>query len=177
MEDKMINFKVLEVGKRIEEGIEHYQEGCKFDFSDSGGLLLLFYNSPTEKEIIDITKSNAKIGICEKEGVLFLLWKFGSQPWLDTPYSIHLSQKFEFQPIEDSMGYSIHIILVDAQTGIVKGMRLIAMPNKLSKNFKRIIIEQDGLSFDKNDYDKRLNMVYGNYSTGDLIKFAELYSV
>ena len=44
--------QLLEVGKLFKEGVTRYQEGCRVDVDDTGINLFLYYNNPTEKEVI-----------------------------------------------------------------------------------------------------------------------------
>jgi len=165
--------KLFEVGKLFEEGKTRYNEGCIFDFDNTGGDLYIFFNSPTQKEIIDIKKGNCKIGIVEKNNIIFMLFKFGALEWIDCPYSKYLSKDFAMNSIEEGMGYAINMHLIEANTGILKVLRLVSMTTKFSKKFADLIINQQKID----NYDFALSNVYANYTTNDLVKFAEIMKV
>lgn len=168
------NLMLYKVGELFEAGNTKYKEGVKFDFRQDGAILILFYNSPEEKELIDISKGTLRIGMYIKDEVIFMLFKFGSQNWIDAPYSIHISKPFKFDSIVEGSGIGLHIFLVDAANGILKAMRLVGLPTKFSKSFQKATLEQKQLKFDKNKYAQKINMVYGNYNTDDLVERAEI---
>jgi hypothetical protein len=165
---------LYKVGELLEEGKTSYQEGVRFDYTHDGAILLLFYNNADEKELLDIRKGSLKIGMYVKDEVIFMLFKFASQNWIDAPYSVHLSKLYEFDNIAEGMGIGLHIFLVDASTGILKAMRLIGLPTKFSKSFQKAVLAQKEIEFDKSKYAQKINMVYGNYSTDDLVEGAEI---
>lgn len=165
--------RMLKVGELFQEGKKKYQEGCKFDFGSSGGDLLIFFDKPTSKEILDITKGKCQIGLVEKNNIIFLLFKFGSQQWIDCPYNSFLSKDFELQETPEGMGYAINIYLIDSNSGILKGMRLVSMSTKFSKKFAEMISSQRYIE----NYDLILNNIYTNYTTNDLVKYSEIMRV
>lgn len=167
--------RAFEVGKLFEEGKTRYEEGTRFSFDQSGGVLLLTYDRPTAKEIEEIRKGDLRLGILKKAGIIFLLFKFGSQPWIDASYTCHLSQPYVFDPVEDNTGYGMMVYLVDASTGILKANRLIGLPTKMSKLFTEYVIEQQEKPFNKINYYNAINDIYRNYSTDDMVRMAETF--
>lgn len=165
---------LYEVGKLLQEGKTKYEEGCRFDFLPDGPVFMIFYKSPVEKEIWDITKGLMSVGMYITDDVLLMLFKFGNQNWIDSPYNINLSKPFEFNEVEDGMGFGLNIFLVDASTGILKGMRLVGWSTKFSKLFKDTVLKQKESSFDKTDYGKNINNIYANYKTSELVKRANI---
>lgn len=57
----------LEVGKLFKEGITRYPEGVKFDITDGGCDLLIYFSDPSEKEKEAITKVILNMDILKKE--------------------------------------------------------------------------------------------------------------
>lgn len=162
----------LEVGKLFKDGVTKYQETCKFDMTDSGGNLIIFYNSPTMDEIEDISKGKAQYGYYKESNIIFMLFKFGSQEWMDCPYSVHLSKNLtELQEASEGLGYAVNIYLVDASTGILKVARLIGMNTRMSKMLKKDLIKQKLLSFE--NYQDNLTSIYNKLSTREMVKRAD----
>lgn len=167
--------KSFEVGKLFEENKTHYQEGVKFDFTQSGPVLFLFFNRPTQKEIESIKTGKFEYGMYVKDEVIFLLFKFQGLEWIDTPYTVHLSKQFEFEEVERGKGFALNIFLIDAATGILEVIRLCGLSTKFSIEFQNAVQNQCNTSFDKITYEKKINMVYGNYATSDLVQRSTIY--
>lgn len=161
----------LEVGQLFEPGRTRYPETVKFDFTQGGPILLLFYASPTESEIQSCRSGNLKFGFVELNGIIFILYKFDGMPWSDAPYSVHLSAPFELAEIEGGMGFGLQIYLVDADTGILKVIRYVGLGHDFSERFKEAILKQKEQPFNQADYDRTIQRVYSQYSTKDLVSF------
>jgi len=162
----------LEVGKQFKEGITRYGEGCKFDIDDTGCNLIFYYNNPSEEEIKDITKGNVKYGYYKEDNVLLMLFKFGEQQWIDSPYSIHLSKHLtKLQEITEGIGYAVNIYLVNANNGNLEGMRLISLSTKTSKMLRMDILEQKESTYD--GFEKTLSNIYNKYPTKMLVSMCK----
>jgi len=163
----------LEVGQLLQEGKTKYQEGVIFDFQQAGPLLYLFFNSPTETEIESIKKGEFEIGFYQKDEVIFIMAKFQGMPWMDAPYSVHLSQPFEFQEITEGKGFGLTTLLVDANTGILKAIRYSGLSTEFSRKLRIAIENQKNISWDERSYNQKIDMIYDNYSTDDLVRRAD----
>lgn len=146
-------------------------EGIKFDFNQAGGIIDIFYNRPTAKEIEQIKSGKIKVGLCQKNGVIFLLLKLGSLNWMDTPYSVHLSKPYELQNVMVGTGYALNLRFADAGSGCIKVLRLFTMPTDISREFKKMVDAQRLLPFDKAEYHRKLTQVTSAYETTTLVKF------
>jgi hypothetical protein len=163
----------LKVGQLLQEGKTKYQEGVIFDFQQAGPLLYLFFNSPTETEIESIKKGEFEIGFYQKDEVIFIMAKFQGMPWMDAPYSVHLSQPFEFQEITEGKGFGLTTLLVDANTGILKAIRYSGLSTEFSRKLRIAIENQKNISWDERSYNQKIDMIYDNYSTDDLVRRAD----
>lgn len=167
----MYEFKV---GQKYHLDVSKQDEGVIFDFSNEGATLLMLYNSPYETEINNIRKGEVKLGMYQKNNILFMLYKFGSEAWIDAPYNVNLSGNYQLQEIMPGMGYSNHIILVNIRDGVIKAMRLIGWTEKFSQYFKEYVNQQRIMPFDKKSYDEKLNKIYRNYTTKDLVNRTDI---
>ncbi len=163
-----MNFRHFEVGKLFEEGITSYEEIAKFEFTESGPALFIFFKKPTENEIESIRTGDLKIGFTEINGIIFMLFKFAGIPWMDAPYTIHLSPPVEPQKVEEGTGYGLQIFLIDANTGILKTMRLIGMGTGWSRAFREAILRQKEMPFDLKLYETNINNTYKTFTPKDL---------
>lgn len=168
----------LQVGKLFESGRTHYDEGLKFEFEQSGPILFIFFNRPTEKEIETIRAGKFKIGFYETEGIIFILSKFGSLKWFDTPYNIHLSPPIKFAEELDAnktLGFGLQIFLIDAATGILKVIRYIGLGHDFSIRLRDEMLKQKQSPFNQDTYIFRLNELYKRYSTDQLVEYARYF--
>ena len=165
----------LEVGHLFEEGKTHYAEGCRFDFSGSIPTLFLLYDRPTSKEIHEIKRGIMSIAFKECEDIIFLFFRFGTSDWIETPYSVHLSEPFEFQEISEGMGLALNIFLVDSSNGILKALRAKGLSTEFSRKLKSAIEIQKNKEFDKNLYFNRIAKIENAYTTVDLMKMGCIY--
>lgn len=166
-----------EVGKLFEEGKTQYQEGIKFDFNQGGGTLYILYDRPKQKEVEEIRKGRLQMGILYKQDIIFLLFKFGNLNWMDAPYSYQLSEPHELSTPEDDTGYSMTVLLIDAATGILKVVRQIGWPTKMSRQFHDYVAQQRNRDFSNHLYNAKLNEIYKNYTTNYLVGVADIYKV
>lgn len=164
-----MEFSKLEVGCLLKEGVTHYKEGIKFDITDSGALVRVAFPYPTEKEIEQFeSDKDFKVGYYKEKNVIVMLFKFGDLNWMDAPYSVHLSRNLtKLDDVTTNEGLALTIVFVDASTGIVKNLRLIGLPNGLTKELFADIKKQKELSFD--GFDENLGNIYRKYSTKQLV--------
>lgn len=163
----------LEIGKLYIQDRTYYKEETRFDYTQAGAKLEIFFNRPTIQEIRDITKGELRIGFAEVQDIIFMLFRFGKGEFMDAPYTVHLSVPFEFEELVENSGYGLLITLVDASNGILKGMRLVGFSNEFSKAFRQVVERQKACKFNTRNYDATLNMIFDQYSTADLVNMAE----
>ena len=111
--------------------------------------------------------------------IIFLTFKFGDLPWMDAPYTPHLSKNLHFDDFndlkDDGKGLSLIVYLIDSDNGQIKVMRLLGMDNKFSRSLIKDISEISQKEFDQFTYHADLSQVYCKYSTNDLTKLADCY--
>ncbi|TEB13337.1 hypothetical protein [Pelotomaculum propionicicum] len=162
-----------EVGKLFAEEITSYPETVKFDFTQSGPVLLVFFAGPTPKEIESVKSGRFEAGFYAKDDVIFFLARFAGLNWMDAPYTAHLSEPFEFLEMGEGQGFGLHIFLVDARTGIIKAMRLIGLSAGFSRKLKTAIEDQKKRPFNKDVYDHQIKFVFSNFTTMELVQRAD----
>lgn len=169
----MENLGMLEVGKLFKEGKTHYSEGTLFDVTDSGINFIAFYDRPTSKEKEAFKKGSIQYGFAEIDNVLMMLFRFGSQQWMDVPYNVQLSKNLtHLEQVGQGEGFALHIYLVDAATGILKVQRLVGLDSGFSRVFREEIIKQS--KADLSDYKSILEGIFNTYKTEDLVALAKV---
>ncbi|MEG6613779.1 hypothetical protein V6C42_13065 [Pseudoclostridium thermosuccinogenes] len=111
---------------------------------------------------------------CGHEGRVNIIGPHSSRQWIADrkfeglcPECYQKELEIEREAINDEF-------LVDASTGIIKAMRLIGLGTTFSIQLKKAIEKQKNTAFDESLYDKAITRVYGNYSTNDMIKYADI---
>lgn len=165
----------LEVGQLFEPGRTHYDEGVKFEFTQGGPILLIFFDRPTEKEVESIRSGKFIMKFYDTDNIIFMLFKFRSLNWIDAPYNIHLSPSFTFEPMSETQGFGLQIYLVDAATGILKVIRYIGLGHEFSIRLRDAILSQKSRPFDEGIYNFKINDIYKRYRPEDLAEFARWY--
>lgn len=168
--------QLFEIGKPFEPGRINYSEGIQFDFSEVGGTILITVRNPTIQEIGNINSGNIKLAMVPVEEILFVLCKFGNTPWMEAPFNINLAQLRTlsgYAAPELGKGYGVITFLVDAVTGIVKVIRQTGMSNEFSTDFRNFVIAQNGMKFDKAEYNRKIEAVFNFSEQEDMLKKAK----
>lgn len=144
-----------------------------FDVSDGGATLIVYLNRPTNHEVSEFKKGKLKMGYYLYKNVIMLLVKVGDMPWMDAPYSVHLSKHItNLNDVGESQGLATTIMLVDAQNGEIKTIRVVGMNHRLTKGLFEAIRRQESISFE--NYDENIRYLYRTYSTKELLKRASM---
>lgn len=163
-----------EVGERV-AALRSNQEGMRFDMTDGGAVMTILFNKPTTKEVKEIKEGVPQFGIFVKNDIIFMLAKFGSLEWMDAPYHVALSKNLtKLEDVEDDQGYGCNVIFADCSTGEIKAIKLIGFSTKFSKALKENIEMQKLNLFDRFNYEAGLLSIMSNYSTTDMVKFADV---
>lgn len=163
----------LEVGKLFREGCTRCQEGIRFDINDAGCDLYIYFSNPSNEEIQDIKDGKFKAGYYTEDNAIFMLFKFGNLTWMDAPYSIHLSKNLtNFQLFDGGQGLALHVYFIDANTGILKVMRLIGLKTRFSIQLIEAVEKQKKMPYQ--DYQYNINSIMAKYSTKDLVKYGKM---
>lgn len=118
-------------------------EGTYFDITDNGPLWCFNYMNPTKEELDDVSAgSSFEIRSMVLYGILWIFVRCGTQQWAEAPFDPRLCKKPFLQEItNDSDGYGLMLLLIDAQTSILRHIRLITLGNKFSKKLREDLLE------------------------------------
>lgn len=146
----------IEIGKSLQEGITCYLQGSVFEFNSKGCFLLIAYSLMTKDEIRSFYNGNVEFNVGVQDDIIFF-WKRikGLRGWSYSAYSYHLVDsklRPSLENIEEDKGLKVQMILVDANIGIVIGMREVELTPELSRKLIRETRRQSEKEFDKNSY-------------------------
>ncbi len=156
------------------------REGIQFDINDYGGIIRIYFDSPTAEEIEQINSEDAiKMGALELKDALYILIKFGSLNWMDAPFNIHLSsmltEKSELGEIDE---LPVYVELYDRCKGRLEAINRLRLNRELTMQIKKAAEQQLKKTFERSSYDADILQTYRKYSTKDMVKMApRIYSI
>ena len=169
---------LYEVGK-LYSGRKRWPELAQYNYRGGEHELILFLGGPNKKEVEDVKNGDAEFALFVERDLIILLYKFGqSIDWSDAPFSIHLvplAERVLPELINDNTRVLLHVLLVDASTGIIKAMRAISLSNEFSAALHQAILDQAKKTFTKNEYDRELTGLYNGYSSSTLATMAPIH--
>ena len=165
-----------EKGQIVKNFICH-SEGAYFDMDDSGAVLMIFFNKPTQNEVGQFQAGhNFEIRFVNIKNIMMITAKIGNLNWMDAPYSPHLSKNLtKFQFPNEGQGLSLILMLIDVYSGKIEHIRLIGLSEKFSKKMIGNILELKMSEFNRNEYMMNLNSVFARYTTKDIVKMSRNY--
>lgn len=166
-------FEKLEVGQIVPE--LQGKDIIQFDLSDSGCSLSIIWPDMSDKEINALRSGKLEIRTLGMGHVIFILLKFEGLPWVEAPYSPHLSKNLsEFPEIEEGQGLALVIQAAESKTGEVKVLRMIGLPTKFSRAF---IKELQEMMLDAPEsieaYRMEVSALQNNYTIEQLVSYSE----
>lgn len=162
----------LAVGEPYIAGRTRFPEAVQYNFRGGQHELLFWVAEPTDREILDIRKGDCEFGLFEEQGALWFLYRFGeSFGWSDAPFSIWrvAAQERKLPEPGDGSLALLQVILVDAATGIVRGLRAVSLSRALTAALHRAITAQMGIGppASEEEEDRRVAEVYRRYPEVD----------
>lgn len=166
---KTIEMQILKVGETYAPFVGA-QECVKFDITDAGAIVCACFNRPTPHEIAQYAANKAfKAGFFYRDGVLFLLFKFGDLNWVDAPYTPHLSRG-DMQKYIDGQALPLTCLLIDVPDGIIaQRPRLIGLDTQFTAALMTVVAEMRAQHFDANAYYGSVAAAMQKYSTNEMV--------
>ncbi|MDI7165914.1 hypothetical protein [Leptospira santarosai] len=163
---------VYEVGKLYSPGRTSWPEGNSYQCRSGSHELLLFLKKLGQSEIKSIKNGVASFGFLYEENIIFFLHKFYPDfPWSDCPYSIHLFASEQDRALpevaQDGFAPPLQIFLIDAETGILKALRMLGFKEDFANQLRAVIADQALRPFDKREYEEKVQALYEKYPTTD----------
>ncbi len=152
------------------------EEGVTFSVEPYTMLLIYRFRHPSEEERRAFREGKVSFGIASLRNTLFVLSKFGSLAWMDTPYSTHLSQTVKsFPALQPGQGYAIDAFLVDCADNTLVEHRLLHLETAAAEKVRDLILEeQERTGFTLENFRRSVEEVYRGYPPRELVKIAEL---
>jgi len=136
---------------------------------EDGHELALFFASPSGREADVVSRGDVELGVLVRGSVIFFLYRFGAAgeiDWTDAPFSIHRVPKEErVDPaaiVDDQR--KLHVVLVDASTGLVRALRRISLSPAFSSALHTALVAQARAPYDPAAYSADMNAAYDRFA-------------
>ena len=138
----------------------------------NGTPLLTFNFSASHREIQAFLNGNTSFALFAKAKLIFFLFKIeGFLEWSDLAFTIHLAGD---ETIDEGDAYlPINLVLVDPDTKIIKGLRMVTVSPDFRSRLAELIQKQSSEPFDTMAYYQAIGSLYDQYpAASDLLKEA-----
>ena len=160
----------IHVGQPLVEGQTRWPEAGEFNLYDNGLELRLFFRRLSKAEVRGVEQGECRFALVAEGDVLFFLYRFADLPWSDAPYSWHMVPPDRrvlpaMQDTGETRGL-LHIILTDAETGIVQVLRTVTLSVDFTRALLGAIRVQASTPWcDQAAYDRQLAAAYERFPT------------
>ena len=161
----------LTVGEKFDHNMP--AEGMSIALMN-GAPMLAFNFSVTKKDIAKFLNGSLSFGLFFEQNILFFLFKIEEfLDWSDLAFTIHLASD---EKIDDNASYlPFNLVLVDAENGIIKGLRMVTVSPAFRFVLARITQQQAKEPFDTIDYYKKFGALYEIFpSAASMLKKAAI---
>lgn len=145
---------------------------CVFDIHNSGSILLVTLNNPTEYELCQFEDGPRVIRLTRIENAMWLTFCFGELNWMEAPYTPHLTAQAEMPGAIQRACADFMISVVDTVDGMVKYCRRFYFSPEFSNAFCSVATTLYNQDFNREEYDELLNLVQQQYSTEEIARAA-----
>lgn len=167
-----------EVGKPYVEGKTRWPEASFFSYDKAGLVLTIFASRLKEPEIEAVRRGQVELALYENQPTIFLLYKIrGWGQWSDSPFTIHLVKPEDRPEIKPIIGEGqkllLMIILVGADTGIIKVLRAVSTSTEFTIVLNHAVMRQLEQEFDRLRYNLHIDNLYSRYSSDQMLAMTD----
>jgi hypothetical protein len=171
------------VGEQFRSERPCWPKGAQFSCSLGGHELTLFCSDIDEELEKDFARGESEFAILVEHPVIVLAYRFGqSLPWSDVPYSWHLQHEdWRLIPSLDRSPEAralLWITLVDADDGLIRAQRGVALSPPFTRALHSAIREQAMNSFDPEKCTQVLSTLFLKYPRiADRLSLAKVQTI
>lgn len=133
----------LEVGQPYVKGKTQWPEAADYSYRRGQHELRLFMDRPTTHEVEVVRSGLSRFALAVTGPVLWLAFAFGDLPWNTATFNIHLVPEAEREappaPTRIQQRALLHVVLVDAATGLVQALRVLALSGTFTNALHKAI--------------------------------------
>jgi len=166
------------IGQLYKPGQHSLEENVVYRLGHDGHCLVIVQAGIADREIEATQNCTAELRLYIDGPIIFLLFNFGPGQWNDAPFSWHtMPRSSRLYPEQVADTATLAVTLVEATSGIVRAAREIAMTHDFAGKLNTAITAQANGSFNGLSYAKHLNLVYNQYTAGDMAEMASVHMV
>jgi hypothetical protein len=166
----------LSVGQLYHPERTRWLEGVEYSYDRNGHTLLLIWSGLDHQVVEAVRKGRVDLALWARGGVVILLYRIeGACDWSDAPYSWHIvpPERRQLPPMPAAEERALlSVILVDADTGLVRVLRAVTMATTFTRRLHGEIAAQASAQWDAAAYDEELRLLYASHSTAALLATA-----
>ncbi len=158
--------QIVAIGKPLFEARRELPEAIEYNYQAGDHTLLLSMKNLHREEIEAVRQEETEFGLYCKNGIIFLLYRFGEVlPWSDSAFSwwnvAKEDRRIPAPQANPAERILLKIILVEAATGIVKAIRVTTFsPNFTEKLHEAIKNQAMGKEFPGEEFVARSLAIY-----------------
>lgn len=156
-----------------------WPEGILYNHNIGGQLFVICYESPTIEEMRAIRYEDAEFALFVRGDLIFLLARFGTIPWMDASFTIHLVSRHEWPDIsepEPDDRMLITVVLLDTDA-VVRVLRVSTLSPAFTEAYKAALRAQSGLPWNRSTYERQVHELYARYTTMDLLNRCQIRTI
>lgn len=165
----------LQVGQLYIKGKPRWEEMADYTYRRGQHELRLFMDRPSPHEVEAIRSGLSRFALAVTGPVIWLAFIFGDLPWNTATFNIHLVPEAEREappaPTRIQQRALLQVVLVDAATGLVQTLRVLAFSGTFSNALHRAIQAQLDQGWSGLDtFDEQRMQIASAYRNRDIAK-------
>lgn len=166
----------LKVGQPFSERKSWRHNSFELRYASGLFLLQLCFPSPPEREIKAFSEGAMHIALYCEQNVIFFCFRINNcMDWSDQAFSIQLIHEEDRDIPDTGNAYvPLSLVLVDADTGIIRALRMVTMTPLFASAFKKRLQIQKDTPFSREEHFATVERIYRRYPTSRHIVRASL---
>ena len=155
------------------------QETITYNYTRGGHQVTVAMPNMTSREEQELRFGVVRFALTERDGIIFLLYKFGDLPWMDTSYQWWLNPPAlrALPPDRPRARTLVVLTAVESVTSVVRVIRAVTPSQELSQALHQAIRRQARSAWKGADaHDRQLAKIYGRFTILDLLAQASAIS-
>jgi len=159
------------VGQPYHPDRTRWPEVAQLRLTPAGADLTVFLATPTSAEIAGVRDGRAQFGWIDAEHTAVLAYRFHPGiPWSDAPYTPHREVTAAHVPDTNPGEHLLlHVVLVDAATGLVAAMRAVTWPHRFVAAVRSTVARLATATFSPAAADANLAELFARYPATDAL--------